>query len=85
MKIYFLKLLYQILFTKIDEESNLCAFLTYGSYESGRTEPKLADLLEMAAFFNVTTDQLLGGRYKITQAHCCQKWGTVIGNHRQFG
>jgi transcriptional regulator with XRE-family HTH domain len=34
---------------------------TYGSYESGRTEPKLADLLKMADFFKVTTDQLLGG------------------------
>ena len=34
---------------------------TYGSYESGRTEPKLVDLLKMAAFFKVTTDQLLGG------------------------
>jgi transcriptional regulator with XRE-family HTH domain len=34
---------------------------TYGSYESGRTEPKLADLLKMADYFKVTTDQLLGG------------------------
>jgi transcriptional regulator with XRE-family HTH domain len=34
---------------------------TYGSYESGRTEPKLADLLKMADLFKVTTDQLLGG------------------------
>ena len=38
---------------------------TYGSYESGRTEPKLADLLKMAAFFNVTTDQLLGGDVRL--------------------
>ena len=34
---------------------------TYGSYESGRTEPKLVDLLKMADYFKVTTDQLLGG------------------------
>ena len=34
---------------------------TYGSYESGRTEPKLADLLKIADYFKVTTDQLLGG------------------------
>ncbi len=34
---------------------------TYGSYESGRTEPKLSDLLNMADYFKVTTDQLLGG------------------------
>ena len=34
---------------------------TYGSYESGRTEPKLTDLLKIADYFKVTTDQLLGG------------------------
>ena len=34
---------------------------TYGSYENGRTEPKLVDLLKMADYFKVTTDKLLGG------------------------
>ena len=32
---------------------------TYGSYEQGRTEPKLEDLLKVAAFFGVQVDDLL--------------------------
>ena len=32
---------------------------TLGSYESGRAEPKYADLIEIAEFFKVEVDELL--------------------------
>lgn len=39
---------------------------TYGSYEQGRTEPRLEDLVRMAEFFGITTDQLLTGSWEAT-------------------
>lgn len=47
---------------------------TYNNWELGETTPKYQSLLQLADFFNVTTDYLLGRDIDKSKVLICDEW-----------